>query len=146
MRLERSRAIRRELLQNHKDALKNGWAAEAAKFDPKRPWDAVWREMADGQASWWWNKVDQPCMFVSCRVRSVQSYVDGDVVTAEGAAKRSTDNDNKAITDLRHRAPPKKLNTAPLALPYYDGEHVAADNVNLAKHDGVRYTLNKKGK
>ena len=146
MRLERASEIREELEEQHELDLQNGWRTH---FNPARPWDAVWEKILSGSGDWWWRNVEQPCLLITCNVKTVADYVDGDAPVAASAMLMDT---LTGTTTANNTTRGKKRPRAQLALLYYADSDTAAAGTNekqdLSKWDPAKqlYVLNKQGK
>ena len=81
MRNERCHRIRERPEEEYDQLVKDG-RGHRSKFNPKRPWDAVWGEMAERKSDWWYNNVDLPWLMVEAKLKSPTAYVEGDAPTA----------------------------------------------------------------
>ena len=143
MRLERSLHIREELEEQHEENLANGWRVH---FDPAKPWDAVWKQMANHEKDFWDRHVKDPAHNIGFGLRTEQSYLGGDANIAHAALPGFGVMEEPPPTSTYQR--PAKKHKKLLALPYYEnggGDQGGQEEHDLSAHDGTRYTLTKKG-
>ena len=83
MRREHMERIRRVVLRDHHTALERGLQSD---FHPGYPWGTLYRR-AVADTEYWADYLKEPCLMISARARSVDSYVQGDCPIAADASK-----------------------------------------------------------
>ena len=88
MRSEKVDDILDDLETEHAIAQKRNWDSD---FDPKRPWNAVWRRIVEGKREelWWFRNVEKPAMFITNDVAKEGDYIEGDFLPAPPSSSRS---------------------------------------------------------
>ena len=64
--------IRDELEDQHEIAVENNWPKH---FNPKQPWNAVWKLMASAEEKWRWRNVERPGIMIQAHVAWTEAYV-----------------------------------------------------------------------
>ena len=75
MRSERCHRILEQLIEKHGERADG---KNKDRFDSSRPWDGVWRRMAEKERHWWFKHVDKPIMLVEAKIKAASSFVEGD--------------------------------------------------------------------
>ena len=86
MRSERCLRIRERLEEAHELDVKEN---RRSSYNPDRPWDSVWAEMADRETDWWHKHVEIPCLMVAAHIKKVGHYVEGDANIAHSPSTES---------------------------------------------------------
>ena len=143
-----------ELESEHAVAAKRGWASD---FDPKRPWNAVWRRIVEGKHEelWWFRNVEKPATFITNRVASEGDYIEGGVMPAPPATAKSPLSLELGGSMMPLVTRGAKRPRAPSAPSYHQVHYQESlgatayttdDAIDLSVHDGVRWICNRHGK
>ena len=101
-RTEHAPRVRRQLELKHEQALEYGWPTE---FDPKRPWNAVWRQLVEGEDKWWNEELNEALMYMRTGVEAPLARVASDQPISSTASSSVP----------AHQGPPRINDTAPPA-------------------------------
>ena len=74
-RTEHAPRVRRQLELKHEQALEYGWPTE---YDTKRPWNAVWRQLVEGEDKWWNEELNEALMYMRAGVGAPLARVGSD--------------------------------------------------------------------
>ena len=85
-RSEHALRARRRLEMEKEDADKQG---RDHPFDPKRPWNEVFRQLATAEDKWWTEELKEPCNYIYTHVEEPSARVGGDRPTAPDARASS---------------------------------------------------------
>jgi hypothetical protein len=83
MRREHMERIRRQVMWDHETAVQRGLRSD---FHPGYPWGTLYRA-AVADTIYWADYLKEPCLMISARARSVESYAQGDCPIAADASK-----------------------------------------------------------
>ena len=129
-RTEHAPRVRRQLESKHEQALEYGWPTD---FDPKRPWNAVWRQLVEGEEKWWNEELNEALMYMRTGVESPLARVAADQPISSTAA--SSVPAHHTATRINDTAPPVPTNLKrPLAITDAGGDR-----------GGKRHKCNSKG-
>ena len=155
MRSERCHRILEQLIEKHGDKA-NGKNKD--RFDAARPWDGVWRRMADKERDWWFKHVDKPIMLVEAKIKAASSFVEGDAPIAgkgHAAAEAAPSYYDPPASHRQRRGTKRRAAVAlagpPTEAPTGNGGWAGDDwsgyaaRQDLSEHDGQKYTKNRGG-
>ena len=156
MRSERAMRIRDELEYQHEIAVENNWPTH---FNPKQPWNAVWKQMASAEEKWWWRNVERPGIMIQAHVAKMEAYVGQDApisghkriaplpTTDENdgmaAHQLSTAKRNKTLQITNYPYVPAMAEQGPVG----GGAPTTTtqEYMDLSQHNGHCYTLTRQG-
>ena len=81
-RSEHALRVRRRLAMEKEDADRND---RDHPYDPARPWNEVFKQLAVAEDKWWTEELKEPCNYIYTHVEEASARVDGDHPTAPGA-------------------------------------------------------------
>ena len=150
MRDEKCHRILAEVEEEHEKAVANN---QSSSFDPKRPWNTVFRRVVEGkdEAMWWFKHVDRPGMYITNRVAKEDDFLDGDVAVAptstdrahhlndlEGSSVPFATRQNKRKQPVVQYSPPSSSYSIPTTTSY-GPPAPATDPHDYSEHDGQRW-------
>ena len=102
-RQELMHEIHQDLLWDHNEAVAAGMPS---RFDPARPWDAVWSTVLDDRhGKWWTREFERPAQLILTHIASLESMLGGDV-SISSSRLMGTHNPSEA---MRQPAPPPRV-------------------------------------
>ena len=137
-RTEHALRVRRELEFKHEQALEYGWPTE---FDKKRPWNAVWKQLVEGEEKWWNEELNEALMYMRTGVEAPLARVGSDQpISAPSSATSPAFTTVTRINDTIPAAPTNLKRAAPAGPADGgaggDGKRHKTNNKNTSICDG----------
>ena len=71
--------VRDDLQDEYGQAIANGTVPDAITFfNPSQAWEGVFDRVGSGDAKWWKNQYEDPCLYITCDASDLHYHLDAD--------------------------------------------------------------------